>query len=69
MDKKNLGGLRIEILTCLIDRAYLLSENNDMKDRLTLEIQKGADEKNSKVGVSIDIDSKRGKGSDLKRYS
>jgi hypothetical protein len=43
MDKKNLGVLWIEILTCLIDGAYLLSENNHMKDRLALEIQKGAD--------------------------
>ena len=40
-----------------------------MKDMLTLEIQKGADDKNSKVGVSVDIDSKSGKGSNLKRYS
>ena len=41
-----------------------------MKDKkLTLETEKGVDEKNSKVGVSVGIDIKSGKGSDLKRYS
>ena len=40
-----------------------------MKDWFTVEIQKGADDKNSKVGVSVGIDIKSGKGSDLKRYS
>ena len=40
-----------------------------MKDMLTLEIQKGADDKNSKVGVSVDIDSKSGKGSKFNKDS
>jgi len=39
-----------------------------MKDWLTVEIQKGAYDKNSKVGVSVDIDIKSGKVSNLKRY-
>jgi len=40
-----------------------------MKDRLTLEIQKRADDKNSKVDISVDIDIKSGKGLNFKRDS
>jgi hypothetical protein len=36
-----------------------------MKDKLTLEIEKGVDEKNSKVGVSVNADVTDGKGSTL----
>lgn len=36
-----------------------------MKDKLKLEIEKGVDEKNSKVGVSVNIDIANGEGSNL----
>jgi len=36
-----------------------------MKDKLTLEIEKGIDDKASKVGVSVNIDITNGKGSSL----
>lgn len=36
-----------------------------MKDKLTLEIEKGVDEKNSKVGVSVNINITNGEGSNL----
>jgi len=36
-----------------------------MKDKLTLEIEKGVDEKNSKVGVSVNLDITDGEGSTL----
>lgn len=36
-----------------------------MKDRLKLEIEKGADDKNSKVGVSVAVDMTNGEGSKL----
>ena len=36
-----------------------------MKNRFTLEIEKGADDKNSKVGISATIDMTDGKGSKL----
>jgi hypothetical protein len=34
-----------------------------MKDKLKLEIEKGVDEKNSKIGVSVNIDIANGEGS------
>ena len=36
-----------------------------MKDKLTLEIEKGVNESNSKVGVSVSVDMMNGKGSKL----
>ena len=36
-----------------------------MKDKLKLEIEEGVDEKNSKVGVSVNIDIANGEGSNL----
>ena len=36
-----------------------------MKKKLTLEIEKGVDEKNSKVGVSLDVEVADGEGSTL----
>ena len=36
-----------------------------MKDRLTLEIEKGEDDNNSKVGVSVAIEMTNGEGSKL----
>ena len=43
----------------------MLPGNNDMKDRLTLEIEKGEDDNNSKVGVSVAIEMTNGEGSKL----
>ena len=43
-----------------------MPEKGDMKDKkLTLEIEKGADEKNSKVGVSLNVEVADGEGSTL----
>jgi hypothetical protein len=43
-----------------------LPENSDMKDiKLILEIEKGVDEKNSKVGVSLNVEVADGEGSTL----
>jgi hypothetical protein len=36
-----------------------------MKDKFTLEIEKGMDDKSSNIGVSLDIDITNGKGSSL----
>jgi len=36
-----------------------------MKDKLALEIEKGVNESNSKVGVSVSVDMMNGKGSKL----
>jgi len=36
-----------------------------MKEKLTLEIEKGVDEKNSKVGISLDVEVADGEGSTL----
>ena len=36
-----------------------------MKDKLTLEIEKGVNESNSKVGVSVSVDMMNGKASKL----
>ena len=45
--------------------SLLLPEISDMKDKLRLEIEKGTDDKSSKVGVSVGIDMTDGEGSEL----
>jgi hypothetical protein len=45
--------------------SLLLPELSDMKDKLRLEVEKGADDKNLKVGISAAIDMTDGEGSEL----